>query len=394
MNPALAARAAALRPSKVRELVAATGQRPLLALSGGLPTAEAFPTEAIAEVTARLLGSGDPGVLQYTATEGDPGLLDLLAADLDRRLGIAAAGRLRVTTGSQQALDLVGKVLLDPGDVAVVECPTYVGALRALAAYQPRFESVPVDAEGMDTAALEARLAAGMRPKLCYLVPNFSNPSGATLSDARRRHLADLSDRYGFLVVEDDPYGQLRFTGNDVAPVAAHHPGVLYLGSFSKTIAPGFRVGYAAVPEWLLRPMVLAKQATDLNTTSFGQRVIAELIGDQRWHDEHLTRLRALYGGRASALLAALDPRLTAVAPEGGMFVWATLAPSGVDAEAFCDACLARDVAIVPGAEFALVPGYERDVRLSFSTLSPDDLAEAARRMSDALAQLMSTSDV
>jgi 2-aminoadipate transaminase len=265
-----------------------------------------------------------------------------------------------------------------------------VGALRALAAYQPRFESVPVDADGLDTAALEERLVNGLRPKLCYVVPNFSNPSGATLAAARRRHLAELADRFGFLVVEDDPYGQLRFAGDDVAPVAAHHPDVLYLGSFSKTLAPGFRVGYAAVPEWLLRAMTLAKQATDLNTTAFGQRVLGALLADERWLQEHLARLRDLYGSRAAALLAALDPRLRAVAPEGGMFVWATITAPGVEAEALSDACLARDVAIVPGAEFALVPGYEQDVRLSFSTLAPDELAEAGRRITAALDDLTS----
>jgi 2-aminoadipate transaminase len=294
-----------------------------------------------------------------------------------------------VTTGSQQALDLVGKVLLDPGDAVLVECPTYVGALRALAAYEPTFVSIPVDAEGLDTAALEERLRSGLRPKLCYVVPNFSNPSGATMSSARRHHLAGLAASHGFLIVEDDPYGQLRFAGDDIDPIAARSPDVLHLGSFSKTIAPGFRVGYAAVPAWLLPAMTLAKQATDLNTSSFGQRVIARLLERDGWLDDHLDAVRGLYRSRAGALLDALDPRLAATAPAGGMFVWASIT-APVTGQELSDACMARDVAIVPGTEFALVPGYERDVRLSFSQLAPDDLVEAARRITDALDDLTS----
>ncbi|MCU1376544.1 MAG: aspartate aminotransferase [Actinomycetia bacterium] len=372
-----------MRPSMVREMVAAAGVRPLLALSGGLPPAEAFPAEELAAAAARLLASGDPAVLQYSATEGDPILVELLAASLEAQ---AVPGQVLVTTGSQQALDLVGKVLLDPGDVAVVECPTYVGALRALAVYQPRFVSVPVDDDGMDTAALEALLVGGLRPKLCYLVPNFSNPSGATLSAPRRAHLARLSAEHGFLVVEDDPYGQLRFHGEHVAPVASHAGGdVLYLGSFSKVIAPGLRVGYAAVPDWLMRSMTLAKQATDLNSSSFSQRLVAELLAQDGWLDGHVTRLQDLYRRRATTLVDALDPRVRTRLPDGGMFLWGTVA---VDALALTNACLARDVAIVPGTEFALEPGYERTVRLSFSTLSEDELRESATRMALALDDL------
>jgi 2-aminoadipate transaminase len=365
----LARRAALLRPSMIREQTAAAGRRPLLSLGGGLPPPEAFPVQDLAEVTARLLASGDPGVLQYGASEGDPALLELLGADL-------------VTTGSQQALDLVGKVLLDPGDAVVVECPTYVGALRALAPYEPTFVSIPVDADGLDTAALEERLAGGLRPKACYVVANFSNPSGATLSLGRRRHLAELADRYDFLVIEDDVYRPLRFHGDDLPTIEGP---VLRLGSVSKIIAPAFRVGWATVPEPLLAPMVMAKQATDLNTTSFGQRVVHALLSTDGWLDAHLVRLRALYRARAEALVAALDERYVLTPPDGGLFLWAR---TPVDALAFTKACMARDVAIVPGSEFALVPGYERDIRLSYSMLGPDEVVEAVRRMGEALDEL------
>jgi 2-aminoadipate transaminase len=362
----LARRVDLLRPSMVREATAAAGRRPLLSLAGGLPPPEAFPVDDLREVTARLLASGDPGVLQYGPTEGDPALLELLGADL-------------IVTGSQQALDLVGRVLLDPGDAVVVECPTYVGALRALAPYEPTFASIPVDADGMDTDALEQRLVDGLRPKLAYVVANFSNPSGATLSLARRRHLAALAERYDFLVVEDDVYRPLRFAGTDLPVIEGP---VLRLGSVSKIVAPAFRVGWCTVPDPLRRPMVLAKQAIDLNTTSFGQRVVHALLSRDGWLDAHLAELRRLYRARADALVAALDDRYEVTSPEGGLFLWAR---TPVDALALTEACMARDVAIVPGTEFALVPGYERDIRLSYSMLPPDDLTEAVRRMGEAM---------
>lgn len=367
----------------IREHVAAAGRRPLLSLSGGLPPPEAFPVDELAAATTRLLASGDPGVLQYAPSEGDPALLERIGADLARQ---RIPGAVLVTTGSQQALDLVAKVLLDPGDVAVVEHPTYVGALRALAAYEPRFEPVPVDEHGMDTEVLEHRLVGGrFRPKLCYVVPNFSNPTGATMPAERRAHLAALSERHGFVVVEDDPYGQLRFAGEAVAPVASHGGHVLYLGSFSKTVVPGFRVGFAAAPAWLHAPLLLAKQATDLSSSSFGQRLIVELLRDERWLESHVGRLRTLYRERSEALLAALDDRFVTRRPEGGMFLWVAVP---VDAGRFTTVAMGKDVAIVPGSEFALAPGHERDVRLSFSTLAPAELAEAGARLSEALDEL------
>jgi 2-aminoadipate transaminase len=373
----------------VREMVATAGSRPLLTLAGGLPPPEAFPFGALATAAQRLLAAGDGRVLQYAATEGEPRLLDLVADDVERRLGIAGAdGRVVITTGSQQALDLVAKVLLDPGDVAVVECPTYVGALRAIAAYEPRIVGVPVDGEGMDTEALAELLAGGLRPKLCYVVPNFSNPSGTTMSAGRRAHLADLSRRFRFLVVEDDPYGQLRFRGDDLAPIASYAVAdVLYLGSFSKIVAPGLRVGYAVAPPWLVRQLVVAKQATDLTSSSFSQHLVAELLETPGWLAEHLAGLRSLYSGRADALLAGLDRHvggrmgMARAIPQGGMFLWTTIAVDGIDAAALTTACLARDVAIVPGTEFAVDEGFERDVRLSFSLLAPGELDEAARRI-------------
>lgn len=375
-----------MRPSRLRELVAASTSGPVLSLAGGLPPPEALPAGAVAEAAERVLAAAGPAALQYPPTPGDPGLIELIAHDLRTRLGLdAPADRLVLTTGSQQAFDLIGKVVLDPGDTVVVESPTYVGALRALAAYEPTLVGVPVDGAGLDTDHLEDRLATrGLRPKLCYVVPNFSNPSGATLAGARRRHLAALSERYGFLVVEDDPYGRLRFAGADVPPVAAHGPGVVYLGSFSKLVAPGLRVGYALVPDWLRRPMVLAKQAVDLASSPFDQRVVAELLGRDGWLDGHVAGLRRLYRERAEALSGAVGRRLAGrlafEPPEGGMFVWAEHDP-GVDAIELAAAAAARGVAVVPGAEFVAGGGPVPALRLSYSLLAPPDIDRAVERL-------------
>ena len=389
-SPALASRTAGMRSSKLRELIAVTTSGPVLSLAGGLPPAAALPVEALGEAARRLFDTGDAGLLQYSSTEGDPRLLRLIAADARDRLGLPdAAGRTFVSTGSQQALDLVGKVLLDPGDAVVVESPSYVGALRAFAAYEPRFVPVGVDEEGLDTDRLAAALAAGLAPKLCYVVPNFSNPSGATMSDARRRHLAELSARHGFLVVEDDPYGQLRFAGADVAPVASHGGNVLYLGSFSKTIAPGLRVGYAIAPQPLFRALVVAKQATDLNSSSLSQRLVAELLEQPGWHERHLETLRAMYAERAVALVDGLrrhlGERVRVTMPAGGMFAWATIVNPAVDALDLARAAMAHGVAVVPGNEFSVTDEYPYALRLSYSMLDPAGLAQAADRLARGL---------
>ena len=390
----LATRVSGMRTSLVREMVAAAGSRPLLSLAGGLPPVEAFPYAELRAASDRLLASAEPAVLQYSPTEGDPRLLALVATDLRARQGIAVAdGCVVITTGSQQALDLAARLLLDPGDVAVVERPAYVGALRALAAYQPRIVGVGVDDQGMDTSRLAALLDEGLRPKLCYAVPNFSNPSGATMSAARRAHLAELSAQYGFVIVEDDPYGELRFRGEHVEPIAALGVGdVLYLGSFSKIVAPALRVGYAAAPAWLAPAMVVAKQATDLTSSAFNQLLVAELLETDGWLAAHVARLRPLYAERCQALLASIDRhlggRLRPNVPEGGMFVWASIEVPGIDAVALTAACLARDVAVVPGTEFTVDEGCEREVRLSFSMLAPAGLDEAVRRMALAFEDL------
>lgn len=381
-----------MRPSALREMLS-TGTPPRLSLAGGLPPPEAFPFEVVGEVFAELMAARDVSALQYTSAEGDPRLRTHVAARVTAELGREVrASDVVVATGTQQAIDLVARVLLDPGDIAVVERPTYVGALRSIAPTGARIVGVACDGDGMDTDRLATLLADGLRPKLVYLVANFSNPSGATLSAARRVQLATLADTYGFVVVEDDQYGRLRFRGEHLAPVASLTEQAVYIAGFSKIVAPGLRVGYLVPPAGLTRPVVLAKQATDLAASSLGQRIVTGLLEREGWLDRHVAHLREVYRERADTLLGAaradLDGRLRLHEPDGGMFTWARIEAAGVDAAALVAAARDEGLALVPGNEFSVDGGYDRDVRLSYSTLTPAELIEAVQLLRRAFDRL------
>ena len=326
---------------------------------------------------------------QYTSAEGDPRLRSQVA-DL---VG-APPSSVIVTTGSQQAIDLVARVLLDPGDVAVVENPAYVGALRTLVPTGARVVGVPCDDDGMDVDDLDRRLSAGLRPKLCYLCTNFSNPHGATLSTERRHALVALAARYGFVIIEDDQYGRLRFRGEHLPSLASMSDDVVYLSGFSKVVAPGLRVGYMCAPEWLVRPLVLAKQAADLAASSLGQRIVSTLLDRPEWWVGHLASLRAIYASRADALSTAiadqLRGRLTVRSPDGGMFAWAEIADAAATSAALIAACRVRGLALVPGSEFTVDgdDAFAHSLRLSYSAHGPDELCEAVSLMAAAFDDL------
>ena len=380
----LSRQAQLMRPSALRDMLAA-GAPPRLSLAGGLPPADAFPFADLAQITARLLGDGDIRALQYTSAEGDP----RLRAQIGEMVA-APTSRVIVTTGSQQGIDLVARVLLDPGDVAVVENPAYVGALRAIVPTGARVVGVPCDDDGMDVEEFDRLLAGGLRPKLCYLCPNFSNPHGATLSAARRSALAALAARYGFVIVEDDQYGRLRFRGEHLPSVLSMSDDVVYLSGFSKVVAPGLRVGYLVAPEWLVRPLVLAKQAADLAASSLGQRIVSTLLDRPEWWIDHLARLRTIYRERADALVKGvadqLRGRLTVRSPDGGMFAWAEIVDTSVTSAALIAACRRRGLALVPGSEFTVEGGeaFAHSLRLSYSTHTPAELCEAVGLMAAA----------
>lgn len=383
--------------SAIRDLLKVIERPEMISFAGGLPAPECFPTDALAEALARVMAAGPTAGLQYGPTEGHGPLRAWIAARL-AGLGLPVpTEQVVVTAGSQQALDLLGKLLIDPDAPVAVEDPTYLGALQAWRPYQPRFVTVPMDDEGLDVAALERLLAAGVRPRFLYVVSCFQNPTGVTLSPARKRALVELAARHRLPIVEDDPYGELYYAGDRpplLAAIDAELHGelrhVVYLSTFSKVLAPGLRVGWVAAPAALVPKLVQAKQGLDLHTGSLAQVAAHEACRDGLL-DRHVPEIRATYGRRRAAMLEALAARLPRdvswTRPDGGMFVWLTLPPA-IDAVALLEAALERGVAFVPGGPFHANGGGANTLRLNFTHAAPDLIAEGVARLGRALEHL------
>ncbi|MEU7527798.1 PLP-dependent aminotransferase family protein [Saccharothrix sp. NPDC042600] len=369
--------------SPVRDLLALISRPEVISFAGGLPAPELFDVDALRAAFDRAVSRR---TLQYAPTEGDPDLRGHVAARLTARGLPTDAASLLVTTGSQQALTLLVTALLEPGAVVAVEEPTYLAALQAFQLAGARIVPVAGDEHGMDPAAL-AEVAERERPELLYLVPTFANPTGRTLTAARRREIAALADRHGLWVVEDDPYGELRYRGEPEPALATFSDRVLYLGSFSKIGAPGLRLGWLRAPADLLRTLVVVKQAADLHTSTIDQAAAAAYLADNDL-DAHVRGLCAAYRERRDAMLAALPSALPAGSrwsdPDGGMFVWATL-PGAVDTAELLPKALAQDVAFVPGAPFYATTPDRSALRLSFTTNTVPEITEGVRRLGIAL---------
>jgi len=376
----LASRLRNLRSSAIRDLLALTRRPEVVSLAGGIPDPALLPRARVAEAIDRVLA--DAQSLQYGETEGDPRLRELVAA----RHGCEPA-RVLITHGAQQALDILARGLLEPGSTVVVEAPSYLGALQIFALAEANVHGVDVDDDGMNIDALADALASGLRPALVYVVANFSNPSGATLSAVRRRQLAALADRYGFWIVEDDPYGALRYHGDPLDSIATYSERVIRLGTTSKVLAPGGRVGWLIAESSLVRHLVRIKQATDLHSSALSQALVVDLLGDDAWFDAHVETLRRAYGERAEVLVDAIEDhfgdRATVRRPAGGMFTWVSV--PGVDVEARLPDAIEAGVAYVPGRAFFGDGRGGEQMRCSFATGSPDQLREAVRRLGSAL---------
>jgi 2-aminoadipate transaminase len=386
--PRLATRARDVGASPVREILALTARPEVISFAGGLPAPELFDAEGLRAAYDRVLAERPRTVLQYATTEGDPQLRAAVADRLTGRGLPTGADDLLVTAGSQQGLTLLATTLLEPGDVVLVENPTYLAALQCFGFAGARIVPVPTDADGVLPDALE-ELVLRERPKLLYLIPEFQNPTGRTMAEERRRAVADVAGRHGLWIAEDDPYGELRFEGGRGPWIGSYESAAdrtALLGSFSKVMAPGMRLGWLRAPEALRRPCVIAKQAADLHTSAVDQAAAARYLADNDL-DAHLDRVRTAYRARRDALLAGLPAVLPAGStwsrPEGGMFVWVRL-PARYDATAVLRTAIAHDVAYVPGAPFYAAAPDPATLRMSFTTHTPEEIAEGLRRLAPA----------
>ena len=385
-TPPLAARLRGVRSSPVREILALTARPGVISFAGGLPAPELFDADGLQAAFAAVLeGEAAGRSLQYSTTEGDPALRAAIAARLTARGLATTPDEVLVTSGSQQALTLTATVLVEPGDRILVEEPSYLAALQAFQLAGAELVPVPCDDDGIDPDAAAA-LAERHGARLLYVIPTFQNPTGRTLPLERREALAALARRAGLWVVEDDPYGELRYRGDPLPPLAAldgAEDRVLSLSTLSKIAAPGLRIGWVRAPAALRHPLTIAKQAADLHSSTVDQAAAARWLETVDL-DERIGALRAAYGARRDALVgglaAALPPGSTHNHPDGGMFVWARL-PDGWDAAALLERALARDVAFVPGFPFFAGPPDTATLRFSFTTHSADEIAEGLRRL-------------
>jgi len=383
-----------MKASAIRELLKLTEQPDVISFAGGLPAPDVFPVEEFREACNRVLTNQGTLALQYGTTEGYQPLREMIARHTSR-LGIdVTPDNIMITSGSQQALDLLGKVFINRGDRILVESPTYLGALQAWNAYGAEYVPVPSDEDGMNTDHLEEALRTG--PKFIYVLPNFQNPTGVTMPLERRKRLIELADRYGVPIIEDDPYGQLRYEGEHLPSVnvldsqtrtkSSFYTGnVIYLSTFSKILAPGLRLAWVIAPPEVIRKMVLAKQGTDLHTSTFNQ-IVAYEVGHAGFIDQHVKVINDTYRERRDVMLDTLEEHMPKgvrwTHPKGGLFLWMTLPETMNSAELLKTAVTEEKVAFVSGEAFHPCGGGANTIRLNFSYCRPDVIHEGIYRLS------------
>lgn len=387
----LATRMAGVQPSAIRELLRLGDDPSITSFGGGYPDPTLFPVTPLRAAYDEVLATSGRTALQYTATVGLPQLREQVAARLSADGSPTGADDILILQGAQQGLDCVAKLLIDPGDLVITDNPTFLGALIAFNPYQPTYLGIDGDEHGMDTAALEAALQGGARPRLVYVVPDFANPTGITMSLPRRRHLLELAQRYDFVVLEDTPYRALRFEGRDVPTLRSLDTTgrVVHLGSFSKILAPGLRLGWAAASPQLLEPLGLLKLAADTQTATLSMAVTTRLLRDFDL-DAHVEVIRHSYGRKRDLMVKTMrevfPPCVHVTEPEGGLFTWVTF-PSGFDAGDFmARVALPRArVAYVPGATFFPVRQEANHARFSYSGVADEQLVDALNRLGELL---------
>ena len=408
--------------STIRELLKLTEKPDIISFGGGMPAPEVFPVNEFRAAADRVLSRHGGQALQYSATEGYRPLREWIVAQMARYGIESAPENVLITSGSQQALDLIGKIMINPGDLILTERPSYMGALQAWRAYQAEFVTVPVDDDGLRVDLLEDALCAG--PKFMYILPNFQNPGGVTLSLERRRQLIEIADHYGVPIIEDDPYGELRYEGDHLPSLVVidaermksqslrapngdayyaleHTPGngraymrgnVIYLSTFSKTLAPGLRLAWLVAPVEVVQRCVIAKQGMDLHTATLNQMIAHEILtgGDGNFLDTHVRLIRSVYRERRDAMLSAMEAYFPEsvhwTTPHGGLFLWVTL-PEGLDAAELLKDALAHKVAYVPGGAFHPDGDGHNTLRLNFSLCDPQRIETGIRRLGEVFAQ-------
>jgi 2-aminoadipate transaminase len=389
-----------MKSSAIRELLKITRRLDMISFSGGLPAPEVFPAEKMAQVTQHILRTDSAQALQYGPSEGYPPLRELIAQRMTQDGLKLTAENVLITTGSQQALDLLGKIFFDPGDTVLVESPTYMGALTSWNPYEVEYMTLPSDEHGLITSGLDDALRA--EPKCLYVLPTFQNPGGTTLPLERRRQLIAAINRYGVPTIEDDPYGQLRFEGEALPSLLlldsqqrtqdgdAYQGNVIYVGTFSKVLAPGLRVAWVVAPGEVIRKLVQAKQGADLHTPSLNQMLVYELVREG-FIEQHLPEILRLYRERRDVMLEALaqyfPPGASWTHPEGGLFIWVTL-PEWMDTTEVLRVAVERGVAFVPGVSFHARGGGVNTMRLNFSHSSPEKLREGVARLGQVLHEM------
>ncbi len=369
--------------SIIREILKFTQMPDVISFAGGLPAPELFPIREFEEASRHVLNTDGERALQYSLTEGLLPLREALAEKM-QKYGVAAEPpNILLTNGSQQALDLLGRIFIDEGDVIVTGKPTYLGALQAFKVYSPRIVGVTVDDEGMRVDELEKALAEA-KPKFIYVLPNFHNPMGVTMTLERRKELVKAAARHGVPVIEDDPYGELRFEGEDITPIVVlHKENVIYLSTFSKTLAPGIRLGWVVAPEKIVAKLVQAKQATDLHTSTFIQMIVNDIMrrGILKAHSKVI---KAAYGERRRIMTSSMEEHfpagITWTEPAGGLFLWVRT-PENVDTMDLLETAVAEKVAYVPGTVFYPDGSGRNTMRLNFSNATPEKIREGIKRL-------------
>src|SRR5438105_468306 len=386
----LAGRAEKMNPSVIREILKVTERPGIISFAGGLPSPKTFPVSEFRAACEKVLRDDGPAALQYAASEGYGPLREMVAAMLPWNVDPA---QVLITTGSQQGLDLVAKVLIDTGSRILVETPTYLGALQAFTPMEPEVASVASDAEGVDVDDLVAKAKGPAGPaRFLYVLPNFQNPTGRTMTEPRRAALSRRAAEIGLPLVEDNPYGDLWFDAPPPAPLTARDPeGCVYLGSFSKVLAPGLRLGFVVAPKAVYPQLLQAKQAADLHSPGFNQRMVSEVMRDG-FLDRHVPTIRALYKSQRDAMLAALKREMQGLdvqwnTPDGGMFLWARL-PQGMSAIELLPKAVDQGVAFVPGAAFYAGDADPRCLRLSFVTATAEQIDTGIAALAAAIREL------